>query len=588
MMALFILYPQVNAHAFIYGVDSAFHMNRFYDTAMQIKTGQYSYFQSFFGFQQSGRVVNAMYGPLFAYFNGILLLVAKTWYRYQLISSFLVLFISGSLMYCLAIRNNVKNYIGIILAVLYMLSDSVMAWIVGQQFTGWGAAFLPLAILMGTQMVRERKIQVVKLALAMTVLLQIHVMTSLMAALALVPFFIAALYLTTRRLQLFKQLGLAIGLTILLTANVWGGMLELSASNNLLPVAPGIDVSVTAPRIAGQSQAVLSSTASTGVGSGLNTLGISSSFLWIVIAITICLLVNFKRIPKLLWLITAVGVTFLWIASDYFPWHQLAHLVPSIDYIQFPSRFLVVGVVLLLLSFGMCLSQLNHFGLMSLLGGSCVLITLFLFGQTANQEIQNGVAAYRSPQVALPDRNLTIAAVKPAKLRAMFNDQDLSRVINAFNKPTPDYLPFFVKINPDQYWVYHPYHLYKSQILTNLEPKQQQKTMLPVTKRVVNNGLNITWTNPLNHKWWIGVPVIKYANTIVEMNGKPVKVDTSTIGKMFIDSKPGINHARVYYQPTWKFKLALLMMVFAWIGLGCYLFLKRIIIYLKKFKISQN
>ncbi|EQE00311.1 putative cell division domain protein, partial [Clostridioides difficile CD9] len=37
---------------------------------MQFKTGNFSYFQTNYGFQQSGRIVNALYGPLIAYILG--------------------------------------------------------------------------------------------------------------------------------------------------------------------------------------------------------------------------------------------------------------------------------------------------------------------------------------------------------------------------------------------------------------------------------------------------------------------------------------------------------------------------------------
>ncbi|MBW1606213.1 hypothetical protein [Lactobacillus sp. Sy-1] len=567
-------------------------MNRFYDAAMQIQTGHYNYFQSFFGFQQSGRSVNALYGPLFAYLNGALLLITKTWYRYQIASSFLVLFISGSLMYRLAVKNHVKGYIGIIIAMLYMMSDPVMAWVVGQQFTGWGAAFLPLALLMGTEMVRNKRISIIKLSLAMALLLQVHFMTSLMAALSLVPFFLVALYLSNQRLKLFQQLFLAIGLTVLLTANVWGGMLELSLSNNLLPVAPGIDVSVTAPRVAGQSSGVLaSSTASAGVGSGLNTLGVSVPFLLILLAILGYLVFNYKRMPKLTYLITATGVGFLYIASDYFPWHYLAHLLPSVDYIQFPSRFLVVAIVLMLLAFGMCLSNSDGLMISPIIKIGFTVYVLLAVQATSYQELQNGIAAYQSDQVVLPDRNLTISPLKPAKLRAMFNTDNLELAINAFNKPTPDYLPFFVKIHPDQYWVYHPYHLYKSQILTNLKPnnsdKDKQSDTPPVKKVVTDKGLEITWTNPLDHKWWISIPVIKYANTVVLIDGKRVPVDTSSIGKMFIDSKPGINHALIFYQSTWWYYLSVLATLITALALLINPIVKKALIYLKKSKIIK-
>ena len=37
---------------------------------LQLKNGNFSYFLSLYGFQQSGRIVNALYGPFFAYLQG--------------------------------------------------------------------------------------------------------------------------------------------------------------------------------------------------------------------------------------------------------------------------------------------------------------------------------------------------------------------------------------------------------------------------------------------------------------------------------------------------------------------------------------
>ena len=67
----------------ILGSDSIFHFNRFYDTSQQIKNLDFHYFISLYGFQESGRIINALYGPLFAYFQGILVLISKNWFTYQ-------------------------------------------------------------------------------------------------------------------------------------------------------------------------------------------------------------------------------------------------------------------------------------------------------------------------------------------------------------------------------------------------------------------------------------------------------------------------------------------------------------------------
>ena len=58
--------------------DTAFHFHRFYDTNQQIKNHNFSYFQMNYGMGESGRIVNALYGPFFAYIMGFLLLFCSS------------------------------------------------------------------------------------------------------------------------------------------------------------------------------------------------------------------------------------------------------------------------------------------------------------------------------------------------------------------------------------------------------------------------------------------------------------------------------------------------------------------------------
>ncbi|XIF19431.1 MAG: hypothetical protein AJITA_00077 [Acetilactobacillus jinshanensis] len=69
------------------GYDTYFHMNTIYEDAMQIKTGHFSYFISMFGFERSGRIVNAMYGPFFNYLLGALLLLCRSWVNFEFVLS---------------------------------------------------------------------------------------------------------------------------------------------------------------------------------------------------------------------------------------------------------------------------------------------------------------------------------------------------------------------------------------------------------------------------------------------------------------------------------------------------------------------
>lgn len=108
-VSIIIMLPQIYEHAIIVSGDSLFHLNRFYETYKQIKTGNYSYFQTLYGFNGSARIVNALYGPYLAYLMGFFLLILKSWFKFQLVTGFLLLFISGYSMYFLARKISIKK-----------------------------------------------------------------------------------------------------------------------------------------------------------------------------------------------------------------------------------------------------------------------------------------------------------------------------------------------------------------------------------------------------------------------------------------------------------------------------------------------
>ncbi|OQJ68986.1 hypothetical protein BMS79_09555, partial [Leuconostoc pseudomesenteroides] len=112
----FVLLPQINQHAIIAGGDSSFHWNRIYDAMMQIKNGNFQYFVSMYGFSQSGRIVNALYGPYIAYLNGFLLLIAGSWFKYQLLSDWFVNVIASFSMMYLLRKNNVSRHYSLLIS----------------------------------------------------------------------------------------------------------------------------------------------------------------------------------------------------------------------------------------------------------------------------------------------------------------------------------------------------------------------------------------------------------------------------------------------------------------------------------------
>lgn len=138
VMTYIIMYPQIISHGVILGTDSIFHFNRFYDAAKQIQQGNWSYFQSNYSFQQSGRIINAVYGPLFAYLNGILLGILGTWFRYQVISSFLVYFIGGVGMYQLATKVHACRRIVLLVSLIFLCIGWLPRWELAQNMNAWG------------------------------------------------------------------------------------------------------------------------------------------------------------------------------------------------------------------------------------------------------------------------------------------------------------------------------------------------------------------------------------------------------------------------------------------------------------------
>src|SRR5699024_12473812 len=82
--------PQLFNHVALTGSDTIFHFSRFYDTAQQIKNHNFSYFQMNYGMGETGRIVNAIYGPFFAYLMGSLLLSAVSWFNYKIILVYLI------------------------------------------------------------------------------------------------------------------------------------------------------------------------------------------------------------------------------------------------------------------------------------------------------------------------------------------------------------------------------------------------------------------------------------------------------------------------------------------------------------------
>ncbi|KRM69902.1 hypothetical protein FD06_GL000068 [Apilactobacillus ozensis DSM 23829 = JCM 17196] len=536
--------PQIINRATIVGVDTIFHINRFYDTAMQIKTGHFNYFISQFGFEHSGRMVNSLYGPGLAYLMGLIVLCAGSWFHFQLITSVLVMFVAGASMYYLCRKNDINMIFSTFLGLLFMLCPPIMEWVNGNQFTGLGAAVTPLVIVQGTLMLKKLDINVFSLAFVMSLVLQVHVMTSLISALALIPFFITTFMKTTNRLDILKKLFLSIGLTLVLTANVWSVMLETFTSNHLLPVFPREHMSVGTVGLSFLDNDVLQF--------------IPLTYLIIIGCFIIVFVWKFRTISLDLRIFGIVGLIFLLISTKLFPWDALQSLVPSIAFnIQSPKRFVTVAYVLILLTFGKLMSSdlilrndLIKIAFMALL----LIVTNYT--QIINNQYKQ-IDAWHSDKVISMHSNVYFKKHFSAhEVRDAFVGSNLSTVFSLMDKGTPDYLPVDHKYDAQQYYNLHPYRLYNLEFINH-----HHKFNYLVD---YNGRLNVTWNS--KHNRVIRVPVVKYKNTEVVFNGKKLdNVKTSSIGAMLLQSKKGKNNITIEYNADKYVYILMLISLFAWI-----------------------
>lgn len=554
-IALVILWPQISSHAFISGTDSIFHMNRFYETAMQIKTGHFSYFQSLYGFSRSGRFVNSFYGPVMAYFSGWLLLICKNWITFQIVSDLLQISLSGCFMYLLCTRNQVKKVIAFAISIIYMTSYPIVVWATAQQFTGWGATFFPLVILCGTQWLNRGELQVLPLTLIIAFLMQIHLIGSVLAALTLLPLFVVALvHAKDRGLMMFNAVK-AFFFTILLTGNVWGSIVGIFTTNHIIPIFPEKYIMNYAVKWSGFS---------------IEFLNIS---LTIIFVLTIILILrNYTKFDYREWTYLFVCWFFLWMSSNCFPWKTIQKADPQfVNIIQMPKRFLVAAIVLGLLTFGMVLSKTWswNFTTYSEFTGLIVKMVLLVVLAVTNVFQFQGIIhtesnTFHSNQVLNQPMNLLhILPTKRATLRRSFSSSNLGKPLKEVHKATPDYLPTNRKLNLNKNDNYSRLHPYAKCYAEYIWPARMFKRSV-----VGENTLVTTYTNHAKHNQETKVPLSVYHQSKITLNGKLIQHPRlQKAGGLLVKSRPGKNRITLQFVPDWSIRAILLIAILSWIGI---------------------
>ena len=508
--------------------DTAFHFHRFYDTYQQIQNHNFSYFQMNYGMGESGRIVNALYGPFFAYLMGSLLLFCSSWLRFQILITYLIFLVGGLGIYRLSRKVKISQVVSSIVTALFLTTGYIAYWPRSNAFNSWGAVLIPFVLIQGINLLNNHKTRFswISLGIVMAIVAQIHLLSTFFSILALIPFFIYGLVLSENKRQMWIDVFKAVGLFIVLTANVWGAFLLLYPTNQMAspidysPVLTAVNLSVA--------------------GTSTMWTSITEVTLLLFIVQLIYVIFNFKS-SKLNTFVTLEGLVFLYLSSNLFPWQFVKDTLPAVTgYLQFPNRFTVVAYPLLFLGIGLTLNELikSHGKKLGMIA-SALAIVVVLFNVRADfNEINNNITY---------NKGITSNAKE-------MKEKGLAPYINKVEINSPDYLPVRKKIKSSDI----------TGMLMSMSPQKNN-----FEQRVISNGrLELTWKDSTSKVTTL--PIFIYKQSELSLNNKVIKPKVNEIGMPQVQSRKGKNTAILSFKtPIW-FTILLYISILSWVLLIIY------------------
>lgn len=508
--------------------DTAFHFHRFYDTYQQIQNHNFSYFQMNYGMGESGRIVNALYGPFFAYLMGSLLLFCSSWLRFQILITYLIFLVGGLGIYRLSRKVKISQVVSSIVTALFLTTGYIAYWPRSNAFNSWGAVLIPFVLIQGINLLNNHKTRFswISLGIVMAIVAQIHLLSTFFSILALIPFFIYGLVLSENKRQMWIDVFKAVGLFIVLTANVWGAFLLLYPTNQMAspidysPVLTAVNLSVA--------------------GTSTMWTSITEVTLLLFIVQLIYVIFNFKS-SKLNTFVTLEGLVFLYLSSNLFPWQFVKDTLPAVTgYLQFPNRFTVVAYPLLFLGIGLTLNELikSHGKKLGMIA-SALAIVVVLFNVRADfNEINNNITY---------NKGITSNAKE-------MKEKGLAPYINKVEINSPDYLPVRKKIKSSDI----------TGMLMSMSPQKNNFEQ----KALSNGRLELTWKDSTSKVTTL--PIFIYKQSELSLNNKVIKPKVNEIGMPQVQSRKGKNTAILSFKtPTW-FTALLYISILSWVLLIIY------------------
>ena len=508
--------------------DTAFHFHRFYDTYQQIQNHNFSYFQMNYGMGESGRIVNALYGPFFAYLMGSLLLFCSSWLRFQILITYLIFLVGGLGIYRLSRKVKISQVVSSIVTALFLTTGYIAYWPRSNAFNSWGAVLIPFVLIQGINLLNNHKTRFswISLGIVMAIVAQIHLLSTFFSILDLIPFFIYGLVLSENKRQMWIDVFKAVGLFIVLTANVWGAFLLLYPTNQMAspidysPVLTAVNLSVA--------------------GTSTMWASITEVTLLLFIVQLIYVIFNFKS-SKLNTFVTLEGLVFLYLSSNLFPWQFVKDTLPAVTgYLQFPNRFTVVAYPLLFLGIGLTLNELikSHGKKLGMIASALAIIVVLFNVRADFNEINNNITY---------NKGITSNAKE-------MKEKGLAPYINKVEINSPDYLPVRKKIKSSDI----------TGMLMSMSPQKNN-----FEQRVLSNGrLELTWKDSTSKVTTL--PIFIYKQSELSLNNKVIKPKVNEIGMPQVQSRKGKNTAILSFKtPIW-FTILLYISILSWVLLIIY------------------
>lgn len=562
LLSIFLILPQINTHSLVIGIDDMFFFNRYYDIMMQFKTGNFNYFMSNYGFFQSGRVVNAVYGPLFGYFQGIILLLTHTWFKFEVATSVMLLFTGFCSMKIALARLGTSENFSTVLAIMFMTVGEMEGFVKSHAPINFAFAFLPLVLVSGFLFFKKQQSlikEILFLTFSMILVAQTHMLSTFFSVIALICFFVIAFFTTDNRAFLLKKVGFSAILTIFACGNVFYGLFLIMKKNTVIM----------------PYESNLMRGATLDLGTNLSTFLLLS---FISLAL-VFILVHWREIEIGTRVGTGIAVLFLLMTTSIIPWNLIQRYLPFFANIQFSVRFLSISIILLFLALGSTISQISEGAFISkkvIRVGLMLLLVPLLINQV--QDYTNVMKAWAdNDRVFWNTAQETTPDLKdnPWKIRATFGgrDENMGIALQKVWKSLADYLPTNDKglwygqnqfiVPADATPLYTAPRYYEGDYILN-------KTNFK--KSVRGSELIVSWISKKDDK--VTVPVAVYKQTKITLNGKVIKHASITkSGALVADQKKGLNNVTAEFIVPELFRIVLItsivlcLLLFTWFAL---------------------